>query len=121
MGFDINIEMNFSTYDVKVGGLTATGKAIGSYATGNITTSFKDVSYLEDVKVANLSPVYSSDNTEALVECYYYSGQLIETEAQIITNEISADMETIWAFIYENWDSNIWELALDSDPTLKKE
>ena len=70
---------------------------------------------------ASLSTAYSSNNTDVLVDCYYYSGQLIETDSQIVTNEISADMETIWAFIYENWDSNIWELALDSDPTLKKE
>ncbi|MBQ8425687.1 MAG: hypothetical protein IJX17_06670 [Clostridia bacterium] len=31
----------------------------------------------------------------------------------------SAEMSTILAFVKNNWDSSVWNLSLDNNPTLK--
>ncbi len=49
---------------------------------------------------------------------YKYENQVINTKGYS-ANQIEANMQTIWEFIQSNWDSSIWNLHADKNPTLK--
>jgi hypothetical protein len=47
----------------------------------------------------------------------FVSGQTGSMSSE--TNIIFATLEEIWEFVYNNWDSEVWNLYLDKHPTLK--
>ena len=49
---------------------------------------------------------------------YKYENQVINTKGYS-SNQTEASMQTIWEFIQNNWDSSIWNLYADKNPTLK--
>ena len=116
-----NIITNFKydTYTLYIGGLVGEGNVTKSYATGNIIATFTDTTRLEYAKIASLTTSYNNENTSAIVDSYYYDEQIIDTSGTIIANKTEASMVTIWTFINKNWDSSIWNLYIDKNPTLK--
>jgi len=87
---------------------------LNSYATGNI-----NVMYSGDDNVAVGG--FVSISRAVIENCYRYNGQIISAPSgsEICEEGISADMQTIWKFVSENWDSDIWNLYTDKNPTLK--
>jgi len=85
------------------------------YALGNVIV---EESYFD----AFVGGLIGSINNSNITNCYRYSGQVIEANGGIVCEEgTSADMATIWAFVKSTWDSDIWELYSDKNPTLKFE
>lgn len=100
-----------------VGGLigkdTNLTKIQNSYATGNI-----DVIYSGDEKIY---VGYISNGNAVIENCYRYNEQIISvpSDSEICKAGTSADMQTIWTFVSNTWDSEIWDLYTDKNPTLK--
>ena len=122
---------------------------INCYATGNVSATSNSYSayaggLVGDVSGSTITNCYATGNVSAtstssyayaggLVGCasfkitnsYRYAGQTVtaikgESIGIICTGGTSASMETIWVFVKENWETEVWELFNDKNPTLKK-
>jgi len=51
--------------------------------------------------------------------CYTYSGQVITGDATVNYMGQSADKSTIWQFVSNTWEIDVWNLYTDKNPTLK--
>ena len=115
-----NIELNVNSSDyarIYLGGLigciyvSATIK--NCYVTGNVKCyGLIDFSIVNGL-CENLSYI-------TVIDCYRYNEQVVENSNGTINDTgTSADMQTIWAFVSSNWDSSVWNLYSDKNPTLK--
>ena len=114
---DVSANANSYAY---VGGLV--GYAFGStitncYATGDVSANSTNSS-------AYAGGLVGCAEHSTITDCYRYEGQIItaikgESAGTICTEGTSASMETIWAFVKENWDTEVWEFYDDKNPTLK--
>ena len=55
-----------------------------------------------------------------ITRCFKYKNQAITTSSSVNSCGTSATMEEIWAFLKENWNSDVWNLYDDKNPTIKE-
>ena len=85
------------------------------YTSGNITA----ICETNQIHYASAGSMVAIGLSSLHVENFYkYENQLLNTNGYN-QNQIEADMQTIWTFIQNNWDSSIWNLYEDKNPTLK--
>ena len=105
---------NRETYAGGIIGCSLGTRINNSYASGNITANGKK----GEVKAGGLIGWGSTSNN------YKYEQQIVISQkdsnnSDINESGISASMQTIWQFVYDNWDNTIWNLSLTENPTLK--
>ncbi|MBQ8425068.1 MAG: hypothetical protein IJX17_03490, partial [Clostridia bacterium] len=123
--------MNSSTsYDsIVTGGLVAGANSsiiTNCYASGNISATNK---INENVVISCYAGgLFGYKNGVIIENCYRYNGQKISATIEysretrngdICTEGTNRSMQVIWTFILENWDSEVWNLYSDKNPTLK--
>ena len=111
----------FNCFGGLIGMYSSRGSIVSNcYSTGNINMNLIENEGAESCVGGLVGMV---NNFENIIEnCYRYNGQIISAPSgsEICEEGISADMQTIWKFVTENWDSDIWNLYTDKNPTLKE-
>lgn len=90
----------------------------GCIVNSKLTASVGEVEWMESTSfgIDIIGSVSSAENV--IVDCWSFEGMEINADRKII-QATSTNMETIWQFVYDNWDDEVWNLSLSKNPTLK--
>ena len=142
---NINISSCYSTEDITItdyknnvkydettaGGLIGKTGYVFGYVDTTVSLIISDCYAIGNVFAKGFSEEYSlsagligfNEGDGTITNCYRYSGQVLTQYETVGTGSnslgTSADMTTIWTFVYNNWDNDIWNLNTTANPTLK--
>ncbi|MBR4406733.1 MAG: InlB B-repeat-containing protein [Clostridia bacterium] len=111
--------------DLRIGGFSGfVARTISNcYASGNIYIEyFSGVEVIQTIVggfAATVDVSYSSLE-ERIVNCMRYSGQVLDSTYANTEYAENLEMLNIWTNISSVWDSDIWEICADKNPTLKQ-
>jgi len=91
-----------------------------SYATGNVSLN---VSSSENAYAGGFIGYIDKSEKLSITNCYRNNAQTIVCKNSIGDGNIysqgnSVSLNTIWQFVYNTWDKEIWNLFTDKNPTL---
>ena len=90
------------------------------YSTGNveICNKFNNPEYYQYAYTGGFVGL-SYLKSDCFENCFTFSGQILDGGKVLTVYATATTMEDIWAYIVENWDSEIWDLSTSGNPTHK--